>query len=127
MPINGAMIARARRYAQQTFLTDTCTVKRSMTAKGDYMEDVESWSAIHEDLPCRLIRSRQPIGDGVEMSGQRQVLEDEYRLAVADDVDIDGNDRITIDGVEYGIVRMDDVMTDKFFKHVILTNRRGSV
>jgi head-tail adaptor len=89
------------------------------------MAPIDVWSIRANEVKCRLVRSKAIQGDSIAEIGEREAITSEYRLAVMIETDVNSDDRIIFHGETFDVVHVDDSLTDKFFKHVIIKRRRG--
>lgn len=106
------------------FLTQRCKIEAETETRGDMGEPVIAWAMVADDVPCRVIKAGQFSTDAVQLVGQRETLPEMYRIALPPDTELDVDQRITVDGVTYNVVRLETALTDAVFRHALITLRR---
>ncbi len=109
------------RTAARRYLTDRCTVERENRVTGNYGEVSRTWESIAVEVPCRLVVARRTELSGAGIIGLRETVECVYRVALPPDTPIHIDDRLTIDGVSYGVVRLETALTDAIFIQAVVT------
>lgn len=123
--MSAVILAKLRAQAHAQYLTDTCKIERSRQVSTDFMELVDDWFLVADDVACRVVRAGGTAGKMIEQQGQGQAVSDEYRIALANTQDIQADDRITHAGKIYDVVRLEDDLSEKFFRHAVVKIRRG--
>lgn len=111
------------RAAAGKWLKDSCTIEQQTIVTGEYGEEASQWSVIATDVKCRVIRSARNSGSATQERGAQETLEQEYKLAVPVSVDLGINQRVTVNGVTYQIVRVEIALTDEIFKSATIVRR----
>jgi len=120
------MLRRMQRFSEDNFLTDTCTIQRSVQVKTTLMVSSQNWEVVGQSLPCRLIRNRSQSASEIAEFGMMAVMDDEYRLVLENDADILADDRVVIGDENYQVTSIQDGLTDAFFKTAIICRKRGA-
>lgn len=123
--MSAVMLAKLRAKAQAHYLTDTCKVERSQPVSTDFMELVDAWYTVADGVACRAVRAGAGTSQMIEKLGLGQAVGDEYKFAFADSQDLQADDRITHNGKVYDVVRLEDDLSEKFFRHAVVKLRRG--
>jgi hypothetical protein len=85
----------------QTFLTRTCLVERLVAGSDATGAETSSWTARLTGIPCSIY----PSGGGSTANNfARDDLVSNFTLITATDIQATSADRVTIDGLTYGVV-----------------------
>ena len=106
------------------FLSESCTIEREGDAIGVYGDRSSAWVVTASDVDCRLIQIGQRTGSAVSEAAAAETMQDEYQLIVARSVSLDVDYRVTVGGVVYYVVRLEDSLTDEAFHSAIVQRRR---
>ncbi len=115
----GAQLAAAA----AAFFTETCMLEQEQTARGSLGNASVTWSVVAADVPCRLTMPSARREASVIASDQEQLVQ-EYLLSVPAATALDVNQRVTISGVVYSIIRIDTALTDRVFRTASIVRRR---
>lgn len=105
------------------YLNQRARIERETAARGVYGEPVHGWEIVDENVPCRLIRLGRRNESGIEEAGSAETMRAEYRMIVGHEVTLAADMRVTIDGLTYGVVRIETELADEAF-HACIVNRR---
>lgn len=111
------------RATAERFLTQRCTIDRETSAKSAYGGPTHAREVVYSNEPCRLILPGQRTQGAVDVVGAAEVMRDEYRLIVRRSVALTTDMRVTVDGVEFSITRIETSLTDEAF-HAAIVERR---
>jgi head-tail adaptor len=111
------------RGATERFLTQRCLLEAETTSQGTYGEPLHEWAVVAENLPCRIILPGQRYGSGIAEAGGAETMKTEFRLIVRRGVALAADQRVTVDGVTYHVVRIETVLTDEAFHSAIIVRR----
>ncbi|TXH45975.1 MAG: hypothetical protein E6Q97_30535 [Desulfurellales bacterium] len=112
------LMATARRFLKQT-----CIIDENRAATGEYGEPVQNWARIATDAPCRVIQASSRGTSAVNEAGAQENIQEEYRLEVATDIELQSDMRVTVNGEVYFIVRIEKKLTDEIFRQAVMTKR----
>lgn len=112
-----------KRYVA-SFLSSTCVIRRSIERRDQHGAVSKESITIGESIPCRIITQRGGGAANAMRIGNRETLVDMYRVVLPLDVDIKQDDQIVIDGAYYQVASIDDKLTDRVFKAVMLIRER---
>lgn len=76
---------------------------------------------------CRVITVGRSNSSGVTITAGQDTITEQYRLAVLPDQEIDIDYQVTIGGCVYQVIRLETALTDAFFRHAIISRKRGAV
>lgn len=106
------------------WLKDTCTLEQEVILTGEFGEPTRGWSLVASGVACRLITSGgAKSGNKVQETGAQETLEQEYRLVVAVGTPVGINQRVTVGGNTYFIVRIESGLTDELFRQAVVVKR----
>jgi head-tail adaptor len=114
--------AKLRRLGAR-FLTERCVIEREMHTVGAYGDPIRAWALVAADVPCRVIVARRSDLSAVSITAGRETLQDIYRLTLPHDSSITVDDRVTVGGAIFHVVRVETELTDAVFTTVILSRR----
>lgn len=120
--VSPQVVAMYRREVAN-FLTQRAQLQRETTARGEYGEPLHVWEIVAQSVPCRLIRLGRRNESGIEEAGGAETMRSEYRLIVPSGTPLTADMRVTVDGLTYGVVRIETQLTDEAF-HAAIVNRR---
>lgn len=120
--VNARMLAQIRKSAE-TFLTDTCTIRREVTTPDAYGGVQRVQELVAADVRCRIITVNRQSASSTTITSDRETLRDEYRLSVLRTVPLGTDYMVTVEGVDYDVVRIETRLTDEVFHHAILHRR----
>lgn len=103
-------------------LTETCDIERQQGTSGELMSPDTGWVVVATAIDCRMIR-RNLGSSGYAEVGSQDTQEENYRLVLSNDADIQPGDRVVQGSVTYNVVRLTTDLTDSFFKMAILSVR----
>ncbi|MEM6280589.1 MAG: DUF6093 family protein [Chloroflexota bacterium] len=106
-------------------LTDTCTIEREATAQDQYGASSHSWEVVADGVNCRLIQGGESNSSGAQRSGEREVLEEEYKVALPWGTDVGADYRITVGDVRYLVVRVEQALTDDVMTMALVVRDNG--
>lgn len=121
--MQGDILARIRASAA-AWLTDRCKIEREVVSTGDYGDVSATWTTVADDVPCRVIMARRSDLNADGITAGQETLEENYRLAVAHTIALDVNQRVTVGGVIYSVVRIETALSDKIFTQAVLARKR---
>lgn len=121
--MQGDILARIRDSAA-AWLTDRCKIEREVISTGQYGDVSATWATVADDVPCRMITARRSDLNADGITAGQETLEESYRLAVAHNIALDVDQRVTVGGVIYHVVRIEAALSDKVFTQVILARKR---
>lgn len=105
------------------FLTQRCKIEAETETRGDMGEPLHVWAMVADDVPCRVIQAGQFNAAAVQVVGSQETLPEMYRLALPPETPLDVDQRVTVDGVTYNVVRMETALTDEVFRHALIVRR----
>ncbi|MBK9122811.1 MAG: hypothetical protein IPM16_06775 [Chloroflexi bacterium] len=113
MPLVDAQtLASIRRFSRKA-LNETCTIRRRFSGSDDgYRRG--GHQTIAEGVACRLMAERERDSRG--MVAEREAGRTFWRMAVAQDADLQDGDDVTVAGVRYTVVQLYDANTDAVFR-----------
>lgn len=120
--VSPQIVAMIRRETAN-FLTQRAQFQRETTARGEYGEPLHTWEVVASNVPCRLIRLGRRNESGIEEAGGAETMKAEYRLSVPTTTPLAADMRVVVDGLTYGVVRIETQLTDEAF-HAAIVNRR---
>lgn len=106
-------------------LTDTCTIERERTLQDVYGAREHSWEVVADGVNCRLIQGGEANSTGAQRSGDREVLEEEYKVSLPWGTDIGADYRLTVNGVRYLVVRVEQALTDDVMTMALVVRDNG--
>lgn len=123
MVLNNQMLARLRQMTAQ-YLKDTCTIERQTVAYGQYNEIIaDQWETVATDVACRVITEAIRRTSG-ELVGEQETLVETYRVVVPTGTGLAPNQRITVGGLVYEVVRLVTNRTDETDEQAVITRAR---
>jgi hypothetical protein len=122
--VSNASVYRLRRRAERVFLTARCIIQ-SQNAPTAPIQGPPVWTTLDTDVPCRAIQQEKPAQPEAMLLAGQEVIPEYYILELPHDQHIDVNFRAIVDGVTYSVTRIEAALTDKVFKQVVITRRRG--
>lgn len=122
MGVPAQTLAMIRRVTK-AMLTDVCQIDVEVITRGEFGEDVITLSNVASYEPCRLITVGQRFGTAQQQAGGQETLRTEYRLIVGRQVALAVNQRVTVAGETYDVVRIETELTDEAFHSAILYGR----
>lgn len=120
---NAVILSQLRKKAA-TWLSDTGTVEQERQVEGDMGERVTVWQTIASDVKCRVIMAGQGTQSAIDQMGAQETLEETYKISMAAGTPVGVDCKVTVNGEEYSVVRVETALTDHFFVQVIATRRR---
>ena len=111
------------RHSAARYLTDRCTIERETKSTGTYGEQTRVWTLIASGVPCRLVIARRSDLSGIDLVADGETMAEFYRIALPHDTILSGDDRITVNGTVYGVIRLENALTDRVFASAILAKR----
>lgn len=111
------------RHQAVRYLTDRCTIQRETRTTGGYGEQIRVWTLIAQDVPCRMVIARRSDLSGIETVIDGETMAVYSRIALPHDTPLGADDRITVNGAVYSVVRIDSELTDRVFLSAILARR----
>ncbi len=111
------------RQSAVRYLTERCTIERESKTTGTYGEQTRVWTLIAQAVPCRLVIARRSELSGVETVIDGETMASFYRIALPHNTTLSPDDRITVNGAVYGVVRIESELTDRVFLSAILARR----
>lgn len=125
MPTTSARLAYIRNRAKTFFLTSKCTLQRKTISSSGPWQQSPAYTTIAEDVPCRVTMQQQlSENDADTLSGQ-EVLPEYYVLTIPYDQIIDVDYRVIYESQAYEITAIEAELTDRAFRQVIITRKRG--
>lgn len=106
-------------------LTERCTIERETGTTGLFGEPVQSWSAVAEDVPCRLITVGRRNSSETQVIGSRESVVDAFRLICPQDTAFAVDDRVSVGGRRYQVVTVEDDLTDAAYVAAIVVRERA--
>jgi hypothetical protein len=122
MPASKQFDAMMRRTVKQ-YLTDVCTIEQEVQTVDRFNAPIHEWELVAENEPCRVISLGQRYGSGVAEVAAAETMKREYRLIIGRELALGTDMRVTVDGVQYGITRIETQLTDGAFQGVIMQGR----
>jgi head-tail adaptor len=107
--------ASSIRKDAERFLTETCTISAEVITTDAYGAQVSTWQTFAQDVPCRVITSGISM-QGVNDVGQRETMQETYRIAVPASIALSPNQRITVGGRTYHVVMLAVDLTEAVFR-----------
>lgn len=106
------------------WLKQTCTIEENNAITGEYGEASRLWQIVASNVPCRIIQAAASRSTtAVNEAGAQENILVEYRLEVPNTTVLRSDQRVTVDGVQYSIVRVEEALTDDLFRQAIITRR----
>ena len=122
MPITTTLL-RAR--AQSMYLIDRCLLRvPSITTNADGTP-ATVWTVIDTSKPCRLIRASLSKSNATAIDEGQVLSTEDYRLALAESVNLEVGSQAVINNVVYDIVRLDQNLSEAFFNHYVIARQYG--
>ena len=117
MMLNSNDLSWARSYITDNMMPGTATIKRDGGGQNSNYEYVPNYSN-NSTVSCRLDPySKQ---DSKHVVGERDASRNWYRLTLPHDADVQSDDVIAIDGVDYSIVQLHEGHSDNFTVRLIV-------
>lgn len=113
-----------QRYVAR-FLKSECTITRAVVGKDVHGSPTKTYDPVASNVPCRVITQRGTASAQAMRIGARETLVDMYRLIVSTDTDVRQDDQIIVGDATYEVASIDDKLTDRVFKGVVLTRERS--
>lgn len=107
-------------------LTERCTIERETGGVGLMGEPVQSWAAVAEDVPCRLITVGRRNSSETQVIGSRESVVDAFRLICPQDTAFAVDDRVSVGDRRYQVVTVEDDLTDAAYVSVIVARERSA-
>lgn len=107
------------------FLIQICSIDRLQAGQGDFMTPTNTWRLVAAGVKCRVISKSRSYANQVIVSANQEALKDEYHLVVPLETDLKAEDRVTVGGQTYTVVRLETELTDEFFLQAKITRRVG--
>ncbi len=82
------------------FFNRTVDIEASTTARGDYGEEIKTWTAKHQAVPCRVAAKQE----GEIRRPDSTIVIATHEIVLDDNYDATEADRIKLDGQAYEIV-----------------------
>lgn len=124
MPPSPQSVARIRNRAEAAFLTQYCTIERLIPSAGPF-DDGGTWAIVQTGVPCRVVQQEKPASPESSTIAGQETLPEYYILAIPYDQDIQVDYRVVIDQNIFTVIRLEDELTDKVFKQVVITLQGG--
>jgi len=102
------------------YLTDTCRIERETSTQDAMGAHRHEWSLVADNVACRLISGKDSRTAHTVRIGEQADLKESYRVVLPLGTDVDGGDRVIIDGVVYRVVAMSR-MTGLYLMAVVTT------
>lgn len=116
--VTNLLLGMVRQMAQP-YLTDRCTVRREVSATGEYGEQVRRWDEVMSDVPCRVVMSPFDRNQKVdEVAGQESAPEPYLVIVPFDAVVVQAKDQIEVNGRVLRVVQVQRELTDAAFQRV---------
>lgn len=120
--VQAQIVAMIRREVA-LFLNQRARIERETAARGVYGEPLHGWEIVSENVPCRIIKLGRRNDSAIAEAGSAETMRDEYRLIVSRSTPLGADMRVVIDGLQYGVVRIETALADEAF-HAAIVNRR---
>jgi hypothetical protein len=119
-----SIILNGIRARANVFLKELCTIKRENRGQGAMGEALGGDENVAENVRCRMIKAGQFNDEAAMLAGNKDALQDMYRLSVPYGTDLKTNYRVTLNDLTYDVVRLETELTDEVFHHAIVARRR---
>lgn len=103
------------------FLTQTCQIEAETGAQDQYGSPTHAEAAL-TTTPCRLIAAGR-WGDATMTDASKDSMRSEYRLIVGADVALSVDQRVTVDGLLYDVVKIETQLSDRAFRSAVVYRR----
>lgn len=120
--VSPQIVAMIRRETA-SFLTQRARVERETAARDALGGPTHAVEIVADNVPCRIIKIGRRNDSAIEEAGSAESLKDEYRLIFGRGVALGTDMRVVIDGLTYGVVRIETQLADEAF-HACIINRR---
>jgi hypothetical protein len=103
----------------QPYLTDRCTIRREVSATGEFGEQVRRWDVVLTDVPCRVIKTGFDRNQKVDEVAGRESAPELYSVILPfDAVTVQTKDQIEVSGLLLRVVQVQRELTDASFQRV---------
>jgi hypothetical protein len=123
--INSILRTQIRRTVTQ-YLIERCLIEQEQGGTGELGQETSVWVSVAADLPCRVISAtRSTNTSAIDQAGAQETLREDYRLIVPAGSALDVNQRVTVNGAVYQVIRVETALTDEVYRSAVMVRRRG--
>ncbi len=101
-------------------LTQTCSIATKDAGTDVYGYPSQDFTVVASDVRCRLLPAGQGTTNEAGQVSNRETITEEYRLILPHDQAIGPDYRVTVDAVEYEVIRLLRFHTDAITREALV-------
>lgn len=106
------------------WLTETATVQKLDSVRGEYGELIQDYVTVQTSVPCRIITAGSNNTDTMEVNGNQEMMLDQYKIILPYDAELDVDYRVTVGADIYRVVSILDDRTDGVDVQALIVGER---